>query len=72
MLILVYTLTSLKLDTWIVYEDIYAEMVYSSKFDKNSDLTTTYLGKADMTRNNKIKAEERFPITGQGLLQQNY
>ena len=28
-----------------VYEDIYAEMVYSSKFDKNSDLSTMYLGK---------------------------
>ena len=50
-----------------VYEDIYAEMVYSSKFDENSDLSTTYLGKADMTRNSKIKAEERFPITGQGF-----
>ena len=49
-----------------IYEDIYAEMVYSSKFDENSDLSTTYLGKADMTRNSKIKAEERFPITGQG------
>ena len=50
-----------------VYEDIYAEMVYSRKFDENSDLSTTYLGKADMTRNSKIKAEERFPITGQGF-----
>ena len=50
-----------------IYEDIYAEMVYDSKFDKNSDLSTTYLGKADMTRNSKIKAEERFPITGQGF-----
>ena len=50
-----------------VYEDIYAEMVYASKFDENSDLSTTYLGKTDMTRNTKIKAEERFPITGQGF-----
>ena len=25
-----------------VYEDIYAEMVYSSKFDENSDLSTMY------------------------------
>ena len=50
-----------------VYEDIYAEMVYASKFDKNSDLSTTYLGQTDMTRNTKIKAEERFPITGQGF-----
>ena len=48
-------------------EDIYAEMVYASKFDKNSDLSTMYLGQTDMTRNTKIKAEERFPITGQGF-----
>ena len=50
-----------------IYEDVYAEMVYASKFDENSDLSTIYLGKADMTRNTKIKAEERFPITGQGF-----
>ena len=50
-----------------IYEDVYAEMVYASKFDENSDLSTTYLGKTDMTRNTKIKAEERFPITGQGF-----
>ena len=42
-------------------------MVYASKFDENSDLSTTYLGQADMTRNTRIKAEERFPITGQGF-----
>ena len=50
-----------------VYEDIYAEMVYASKFDEKSDLSTTYLGQTNMTRNMRIKAEERFPITGQGF-----
>ena len=50
-----------------VYEDIYAEKVYASKFDENSDLSMTYLGEADMTRSTKIKAEERFPITDQGV-----
>ena len=50
-----------------VYEDIYAEMVYASKFDENSDLSMTYLGQTNMTRNTRIKAEERFPITGQGF-----
>ena len=50
-----------------VYEDIYAEMVYTSKFDENSDLSMTYLGKTNMTRSTRIKAEERFPITGQGF-----
>ena len=50
-----------------VYEDVYAEMISASKFDENSDLSTTYLGQIKMTRNTKIKAEERFPITGQGF-----
>ena len=42
-------------------------MVYASKFDENSDLSMTYLGQTEMTRDTKIKAEERFPITGQGF-----
>ena len=50
-----------------IYEDIYAEMVYSRKFDENSDLSTTYLGQMNMTRSTRIKAEERFLITGQGF-----
>ena len=31
-----------------------------------SDLSTTYLGKADKSKNNKIKVEESFPISEQG------
>ena len=50
-----------------VYEGIYAEMVYANKFNENSDLSMTYLGQTKMTRNTKIKAEEKFPITGQGF-----
>ena len=50
-----------------VYEDIYAEMVCASKFDESSDLSTTSLGQTYMTRSTRIKAEERFPITGQGF-----
>ena len=50
-----------------VYEGIYAEMVHSNKFKENSDLSTMYLGQAKMTRDTRIKAEERFPITGQGF-----
>ena len=50
-----------------IYKDVYAEMVYASKFDENSDLSMTYLGQTKMTRNTRIKAEERFPITGQGF-----
>ena len=47
-----------------VYECVYAEKVYANKFNENSDLTMTYLGQTIMTRDTKIKAEERFPITG--------
>ena len=27
-----------------LYEDMYAEMIYSNRFDENSDLSTIYLG----------------------------
>ena len=37
------------------------------KFNENSDLSTAYLGQTKMTRDTKIKAEEKFPITGQGF-----
>ena len=50
-----------------VYEGVYTEMVYANKFNENSDLSTTYLGQTKMTRDTKIKAEERFPITSQGF-----
>ena len=50
-----------------VYEGVYAEMVYANNFNENSDLSMTYLGQTKMMRDTKIKAEERFPITGQGF-----
>ena len=50
-----------------VYEGVYAEMVYANKFNENSDLSMMYLGQIEMKRDTKIKAEERFPITGQGF-----
>ena len=50
-----------------MYEDVYAEMVYAYKFNENLDLSMTYLGQTKMMRDTKIKAEERFPITGQGF-----
>ena len=50
-----------------VYEGVYAEMVYGNKFNESLDLSTMYLGQTKMTRDTKIRAEERFPITGQGL-----
>ena len=37
-----------------------------NSFDESTDLSTTFLGKTDVTREQPIKAEERFPISGQG------
>ena len=42
-------------------------MVYTNRFDENSDLSTTYSGQTKMTRDTKIKAEESFPITRHGF-----
>ena len=58
---------SLKMKYLNLYEDVYADMVYTNRFDQNSDLSTTYLGQTKMNRDTKFKAEERLPITGQGF-----
>ena len=42
-------------------------MVTTSRFDENVDLSTTYLGKIDMKREDTMKAEESFPISEQGF-----
>ena len=41
-------------------------MLSTTRFDEISDLSTAYLGRIDMTRASKTKAEERFPILEQG------
>ena len=46
-----------------VYECIQSEILNTMVFDENTDLSTTYLGKTDRYKNNKIKAEESFPIS---------
>ena len=37
-----------------------------TRFDENSDLSMTYLGKSSMVRDDKMVVEERFPISEQG------
>ena len=49
-----------------VYEGIQSEILSTTRFHKNSDLSTTYLRKADRSKNNKIKTEESFLISEQG------
>ena len=50
-----------------IYEGIHSEIVSSNRFDENSDLSTTYLGKIENGGNQaKLKAEELFPISENG------
>ena len=51
-----------------VYDNIYAEVVMTSRFDENVDLSMTYLGRIDMKRDEVMKAEESFPISEQGFV----
>ena len=46
-----------------MYEGIHSEVVSSNRFDENSDLNTTYLGKVGKENQLKLKAEESFPIS---------
>ena len=48
------------------YNGIYAEISQATRFDESTDFSTTYLGRKDMTREQIIKAEKKFPISGQG------
>ena len=50
-----------------MYEGVHAGVIYSTRFDENSDLSTTYLGRMTMTRKTKARTEEKFPISGQGF-----
>ena len=43
-----------------------SEILSTTRFDGNSDLSTMYLGRVDTNRTSKIKAEETFPISEQG------
>ena len=47
-------------------EGIQTEVVNTTRFDENLDLSTTYLGRSDRAKSDKLKAEESFPISEQG------
>ena len=51
----------LKAEYLDVYKGVYAKIVSSDRFGEDTDLSTTYLGQIDMTRNTELKAEENFP-----------
>ena len=48
------------------YEGVKSEILVTSNFGENSDLSMTYLGKTSMIRDHKMGAEEKFPMSEQG------
>ena len=49
-----------------IYEGIHSDIVSYNRFDKNSDLSTTYLGRIDKRDQHKLKVEESFPMSEHG------
>ena len=58
----------LKGDYLDIYKGILSEVISTTRFDDNSDLSMTYSGRVDTTIASKIKAEEKFPILEQGYM----
>ena len=59
------TLQKLQEEYMDVYEGIHSKIVSSNRFDENSDLSTTYLGRVDK-KDQQLKVEESFPISEHG------
>ena len=49
-----------------LYEGIQSEIVNTTRFNEYSDLSMTYLGRSYKAKNDKLKAEESFPISEHG------
>ena len=50
-----------------IYEGNHSEIVSSNRFNGNSDISTTYLGRTENKNNqNELNAEESFPISENG------
>ena len=49
-----------------IYEGIHSEIVSSKRFDENSNISTTYLGRVGKENQHNLKAEESFPISEHG------
>ena len=51
-----------------ICEGIQSEIVSSNRFDENSDLSTTYLGRADKESQNKLKQKNHSLYQNMGIL----
>ena len=50
-----------------MYKGIQSEVISTTRFEENSDLSTTYLDKRDITKASKIKAEENVLYQNKGI-----
>ena len=50
------------------YKGLKPEIVDTTRFEQNSDLSVTYLGRIDMTQDKDIMVEQRFPISKSGYI----
>ena len=50
-----------------MYKRIRSEEISTTRFNENSDLSTAYLGRVDITRVSKIKVEESFPYQSKDI-----
>ena len=57
---------NLKTEYLDIYKGVYTKVINTDKFDEDTDISTTYIGKVDMTRDTEVKAEENFPVTAKG------
>ena len=57
------TLYILKDEYLDIYEGIQSEIVNTTRFNENSDLITTYLGKSDRSKNDKTQSRRVFSLT---------
>ena len=48
------------------YEGVKSVILNATRFDKNSDLSMTFLGRSNMTQGDNLAVEEKFQITEQG------
>ena len=56
----------LEKNIWIGMKQLKPEIVDTTRFDENSDLSTTYLGRIDMTQDKDLMVEQRFSISKSG------
>ena len=49
-----------------IYEGIQSEIASATRFEENSNLSTTYLGRLDKENKNKLRVEESFPVSEHG------